>query len=210
MSKTKKRHYCKLGLPLRTVLRKWITLNERIARDWQYKDVPWWYNERAALSIFSGGIWNSGEFAFEEFSDEKRTVSARSRRFHRTYKGRVDLYFNIAGKEFIAEAKVCWPRCSRINGDNLKIIRKYLGEACADVRISKPRGQRRLGILFVVPRWKRELRHEIDRRIDSWVAKVSELDCDAAAWLFPAGTRKLRLRSTLYPGTAVLIKEVRR
>jgi hypothetical protein len=80
VTKTKKRHYCKLGLPLRTILRKWISLNERIAQDWRYKDVPWWYNERAALSIFSGGIWNSGEFAFEEFSDEKRKISARSRR----------------------------------------------------------------------------------------------------------------------------------
>lgn len=105
---------------------------------------------------------------------------------------------------------MCWPRCSRINGDSLKMIKRRLGEACADIRISKPYGQRRLGILFVVPRWKKELRHDIDSRIDAWVSNISGLDCDAAAWIFPAHTRKLRLGSTLYPGSAVLIKEVRR
>lgn len=210
MTKTKKGEYCKRGLPLLPVLCEWRKLNERIADEWHYWDVPWWYNERASFSVLAGAIWNSGEFAFEEFSDEKRRSSPRSLRSHKLYNGRVDLYFNIRGKDFIAEAKICWPRCGRLNFFRQNMIENSLADACRDIRKSKPYGQRRLGMLFVAPRWRSSLKHEIDHRIDVWISRIKEIDCDAMAWTFPAGARRFQEYGYIYPGVAVFIKEVKR
>lgn len=201
---------CKKGLPIRSVLTEWQKWNSRIASKWLNKDVPWWYNERASLSVFVGAIWNSGHFAFEEFSDEKRSISQRTRKFHKTYSGRVDLYFNVGKRDFIAEAKICWPRCSRLSASRQAIVEDHLAYACRDIRKSNPHGQRRLGILFVAPRWKTSLRQDIDQRIDAWVAKIVDIDCDAISWVFPAKTRTLKAYGYFYPGAAVLIREVRR
>lgn len=209
MAKTKQGFVCPKRFPLRRVLRKWRKLNERIADEWAYcSDVPWWYNERASLSVFAGAVWGTGEFAFEEFSDEKRKVSRRSQKFGRSYAGRVDLYFNLGGKDFIAEAKICWPRCGRLNPKRQTMVEDGLALACSDIRKSKPNGQRRVGILFVTPRWKTNLRHEIDSRIDAWIEKIKAIDCDAISWVFPASARTRKAYGYLTPGTAVLIREV--
>lgn len=211
MTKTKSGCWCRKGLQLRPILREWRKLNQRIARKWNYcGDVPWWYNERASLSVFAGAVWNAGHFAFEEFSDEKRRLSPRSSKFQKPYSGRVDIYFNIRRKDFIAEAKICWPRCGRLASERQKRIEDGLASACRDIRLSEPHGQCRLGILFVTPCWKTSLKREIDQRIDEWIAKVSAIDCDAISWIFPANTRTAHLGKYLFPGAAVLIKEVRR
>jgi hypothetical protein len=209
MFATKKGQRCARGLPLRRALNEWCKLNERIAKEWG-GDVPWWYNERASLSIFAGAISSSGDFAFEEFSNEKRKASPRTSKVHLSYKGRVDLYFNIQGKDFIAEAKMCWPRCGRLHPTRQKMIEKFLAHACQDIAISAPYGQRRLGMLFVAPRWKRNLKAEIDARVDAWISRISAIDCDAVSWIFPKAASAIHSYGYLYPGVAVLIKEVRR
>ena len=68
-------------------------------------DVPWWYNERASLSVFAGAIWRAGGHCFEEYSDEKRDFRRRSHRLGKGYPGRVDLYLSWRRFDFIAEAK---------------------------------------------------------------------------------------------------------
>ena len=61
---------------------------DKIADDWAHsRDVPWWYNERASLSVFARAVWASGEVAFEEFFEEKRTVSRRTHKFRGPYSG---------------------------------------------------------------------------------------------------------------------------
>ena len=89
---------------LRPVLQKWVALNRTLYQNWGKKDCPWWYNERAILSIFAGAIWRSGGLAFEEFSNLKRKKSRRRNRY-RKYAGRSDLYFQIKSKEYVVEVK---------------------------------------------------------------------------------------------------------
>ena len=209
MSTTKKGQRCAGGLPLRRALKEWCKLNERIVKEWG-GDVPWWYNERASLSVFAGAISRSGDFAFEEFSSEKRQASPRTSKSHLSYKGRVDLYFNIRRKSFIAEAKMCWPRCDRLHPKRQKKIEQSLDHACQDVAISAPYGQRRIGMLFVAPRWNRNPKTDIARRVDDWIDKISAIECDAVAWIFPKAATAVYSGGYLYPGVAVLIKEVRR
>ncbi len=209
MKPTFKGQRCSKGLPLRAVLSAWCGLNERIAKEWGI-DVPWWYNERASLSIFAGAISSTGHFAFEEFSNEKRKVSPKAAKGHLSYNGRVDLYFCVRRKDFMAEAKMCWPRCGRLHPTRQRRIEESLALACKDIAISAPHGQRRLGMVFVAPRWRRSLKREIDARIEAWISKIAGVKCDAVAWIFPKATRTTHSSDFLYPGVAVLIKEVKR
>ena len=200
---------CKPGFPLSHILQKWIRLNKSIAEAWSDDgDVPWWYNERAAISIFSGAVWKSGYQALEEFVDEKRKVAKKSGKFSRKYSGRVDLFLNIEGQDFIAEAKQCWSGASSEGADSLMRITKCLQRACSDIRKSRPHGQRRVALLFVVPYIRRSHIRSIDQRIQNWIKKVQSLECDASAWVFPACARRTKWEDYYCPGTAVFVKEV--
>ena len=91
----------------------------------------------------------------------------------------------------------------------IKMIERRLEDACRGIRASKPNGQRRLGMLFVAPRWKTDLRHDLDRRIDAWISAVRKIDCAAIAWVFPGKTRYSKSDGYFHPGVAVFLKEVK-
>ena len=213
MNKTIRGVYCKPGLPLKDILEKWILLNREIAKSWFPKDVPWWYNERAALSIFAGVVWKAGKrnYVLEEYSEEKRKLSNRGKIARRKYKGRVDFYFKTEACDFIAEAKICWPGISKGNMPDVgNQVSRGIEKACEDIKKSKPYGQRRLAFLFVCPKTKDK--KLLDERISSFVEKIkSNVECDAMAWIFPGFARTVRDRDNkkYYPGIVLLIKAVK-
>ncbi len=145
--------YCPRLKCLQPVLREWVRLNERIAHAWRrWPDVPWWYNERASLSVIAGAISLTGGIAFEEFSEKKRAIGQKSRRvMRRRYSGRIDIYMEINGNEFIGEAKFCWPSASTVWRNQTKYMTQFLDYAKRDVRKSHPDGQRRLAMVFASP-----------------------------------------------------------
>src|SRR5262249_37726814 len=55
-------------------------------------DRPYFYNERATLSVFAGGIWRSDpkNLVLEEHIAQKQGPAG-------TYKGRFDIWFEAAG-----------------------------------------------------------------------------------------------------------------
>jgi len=189
---------------LHDVLNAWILANLRTVRAWKTaKDVPWWYNERASLSLLAGAVWQSGGVAFEEYSEDKRGIDHRKL----TYRGRNDLYFKFRQREFICEAKQAWCGATRIRDRSSTRIEGRLDDACADIRKVSPRGQRRLGILFAVPYIARSERANIDTVIERWVDALARLDC-CCAWVFPKSTRQVFHKPYVYPGVAVLLREV--
>lgn len=205
MVHTIKGFHCKPALPLSHVLKKWIVLNIEIAQAWE-KDVPWWYNERAAISIFAGAVWRSGNLAFEEFVEEKRTASQDAKKS--IYRGRVDLYLNIDKQDFMAEAKQCGSGASSKNAQSATKISENLSKACSEIRKLRPHGQRRIALVFVVPIIQKSHKEDIDDRIKNWLNKIQQIDCDALAWVFPRYARNTEWRNRLYPGVALLVKEV--
>jgi len=57
---------------LKPVLKEWLALIEDPdAVHWPKDDAPWWYNERALLSLFAGAIWKCEGWALEEFTTGK-------------------------------------------------------------------------------------------------------------------------------------------
>ena len=80
---------------LKPVLSKWQEL--MTPAYWNYKnDAPWWYNERALLSLFAGAVWKcskSNGWAFEEFTSDKWRTMRRGNR--KKGKGRGDIMFGM-------------------------------------------------------------------------------------------------------------------
>jgi hypothetical protein len=190
---------------LTPVLKKWISLNKSVAKAWQNNDVPWWYGERACLSILAGAIWKSGGIAFEEYSFEKR----KKRRSKHRVNGRNDLYFMWKGAEFIVEAKYSSFGASKIQEEPNEGIQECLENAREDVRKCSAPGQRRLAVAFVRPYFPISQKNKISQNLEKWINNLKKVNYSCAAWVFPKDSRYFK--GNYYgPGIAILIKEVHR
>ena len=71
------------------------------------QDRPYFYDERATLSMLAGGIWRSNpdNLVLEEYCADRRGSLG-------TYKGRLDIWFKAKGKSCYGEAKQRWPSLS--------------------------------------------------------------------------------------------------
>ncbi len=186
---------------LKGVLRQWVATNIRFVREWNHNDdLPWWYNERASLSVLAGAVWQKGGLAFEEFMTDKR----KKRRS--TYSGRCDLYLKIRQHEFIAEAKQCWSVAAQITDKTTACIEQRLRDACMDIRKCPAYGQRKLGVLFAGI--AKSEKTGVDQYVEQWVAALKRVDYSCCAWVFPQRSRGASFNSVFYPGLALLIREV--
>ena len=133
---------------IKPILKEWIKANSEIAKLWQSgPDAPWWYGERASLSVFAGAIWRVGGYCFEEYSETKKGIKRDTKKHGDSYPGRVDLYFSLPHSEFVAEAKFVSTAFTRKNNGAAKKLQSALESALGDVRAS-PRGGRRSSVWF--------------------------------------------------------------
>ncbi len=191
------------------VLRRWIRTNIYFAEAWDGVDVPWWYNERASLSVFAGAIWQCGGIVFEEFSEEKLYASRRGAR-RKIYPGRCDIFFSVGSKEFVAEAKYGYSGGTPKNSNILPRIEDLLDDARKAASRLAPNGQIRLAIVFVAPHFAPRFKGDEVAMMRCWIERISEVSCTAKAWVFPEISRCFRSRGGYYyPGAAVFIREVK-
>lgn len=197
-------------LSLRAVLKEWVRLNRLLGRQWSKHagDLPWWYNERALLSLFAGAVWRTGGQAFEEFSELKRKEK-RKRLGH----GRVDLWFEAAGREFRAEAKAAEiPLSARARP--LEKMRALMLRAVKDAGCNPADGSksRRLALAFAVPYLSAATKaHELKELTDQFVAFArKEVDHDAIAWYFADRENLPAHGGWICPGIVVWVKLVKR
>jgi hypothetical protein len=191
---------------LKRVLKNWILLNGEIARTktWRAnKKVPWWYNERAAVGVLAGAVCRcrNGFYAFEEFIEQKHRTHDPSKK----YKGRVDLHINLQGKEFIAEAKICWPKAET---DGREMIAEHLKKAVHDAEECDLSGPKRLAIVFAALSVKKLNAGRTDELILEWLEKVKG-EGDVRAWTFPRSVRQTVEHKHFHPGIAVFIRRVK-
>jgi len=184
-------------------LESWIETTTRIARAWQPDDIPWWYNERALVSILAGAVWLAGGIAFEEFSTERRVPGKRTR-----YSGRQDLFIQIGKNGFHAEGKVVWSAASAPHAQPSVTIGKALNQACEEIRRTPTYGERRLGIVFARPHVRWKYQESIDSHIERWLEKARQVGYSCCAWVFPAETRTFGNDRHIFPGVATFIREV--
>jgi hypothetical protein len=110
-----------------------------------FQDRPYDCNERASLSLFAGGVWQSSanNLVLEEFCSSKGDT-----------KGRDDIWFAIDRTQYYAEAKQsgkCWHTAEKVKPNRIKsclnLVRKEYSAARANMRSVN----HTLGIVFMVP-----------------------------------------------------------
>jgi hypothetical protein len=191
------------------VLKRWIKANVLLANAWKSSnDVPWWYNERASLSVFAGAVFRTGGIAFEEYIEDKRRVNLRGK-LCKPYIGRTDIYYKLGSSEFIGEAKQCYSGATSMSSDPAISIEKRLKAACSEVRRTKPYGQRRVGILFAIPYIKKTYKGDLTDRIVRWIDEIKKVDCSCCSWVFPVTSRMICFDDDIFPGVGLFIKEVK-
>jgi hypothetical protein len=168
------------------------------------RDAPWWYNERASLSIFAGAVWScqNGQ-CLEEYATRKADVTGRGRR--RTKAGRGDLEFGVGSWEYVAEAKQAWPI---LGGKSVpEHVEECLRNARRDSSKTPDDELRRLGIAFVSPKLNVSKKDDLEGLLSDFVAYLDrDLNGAARAWAFPADRRHLSYNGYYYPGAVVLIR----
>jgi hypothetical protein len=172
---------------------------------WDYKnDAPWWYNERALLSLFAGAVWKCKGWAFEEFTTDKRRITKRGNL--KAGKGRGDIIFGIGKANFVAEAKQCWPIIGRKSDNSLGNIAKAMKIAQSETSRLPAHGKR-LGIVFVTPRLHETNIPYADEILQTFTKGLRKIKNTTLAWSFPAEKRTLNGKDGFrYPGIVLLIK----
>ena len=146
-------------------------------------DAPYWYNERANISILAGAAWRSGKLALEEFGHEKSDKKGQYRGDR--WMGRCDLWL----KEKKEEAS--------------------LSDAIKDANDSKQvRGARSVGVSFIPVYILIKYKDEIDAYIDQRIKEAKSVSADCIAWCFPEENRFLTGASGKYynPGIFMFAK----
>jgi hypothetical protein len=186
---------------LKPILEQWIETTLQCVDCWKPDDVPWWYGERASLSLFAGAIWKAGGLAFEEYASDKRLGNKVG-----PYRGRADLYFQFNRRGFVAEAKKAWSR-SRPGEFNPAVhINDQLTEACKDMTRCVIGDERKLGIVFTGVEISRKHERQTDALINHWIDSIADVEYSACAWTFPEITRSFPRKGSLWPGGAIFIR----
>lgn len=195
---------------LKPVLKKWCGLN-RVYINKTARDCPWWYNERASISILAAAAWESGYPALEEFSTEKRKTK---RNGHEP--GRCDLMIRVGSQDFQFEAKQVRARLgNKRKKDDIKIIwesiEDSLNQARRDAGRLDSKGVTRLGVLFVSPIIPVGQSLGLDDRLDNLIEllkkKKKRKELDGISWFFANDRESFEDEDRVYPGVLLLIKE---
>jgi hypothetical protein len=187
--------------PIRPLLRCWLDLNVRYARDWKWKDCPWWYNERTFVGLLAAAAWRTGGHSLEEYATRKQYRRGQ-------YAGRGDLYFRLKSGGYIAEAKHEWLRA----GSRAQMAPSRLSELLRNARSSVVDAEttrcKKLGLLFIVPTVPKRQRGDIRTLVERLIITLRDrVAYDAAAWVFPKEATSLHYRGHIYPGVALLVLE---
>ncbi|MBU1067951.1 hypothetical protein KJ975_00135 [Myxococcota bacterium] len=209
---------------IKRILEKWVEINERISNEWQIKnsegveenDCPWWYGERACVSILAGAIWQEDGYVLEEYIMKKDCEGEDNPGRH----GRCDLFFEIGNCDYRCEAKVYWTgdtlEAKKIDnyfdngnkfGAEVDVKKIKISESYADLLRSNDATLKYFAVVFLVPSVSNE---RLDKNwIKTYKNTIEEYSKDTMHYAYyfrsdaPIGNNNKR-----FPGIAILLKEV--
>jgi hypothetical protein len=184
---------------LQPVFRAWQRCIQRYVAFCAGHDAPYWYNERANVSVLAGAAWTLKRFAaLEEYSTIKGKGAERG-------PGRVDLWLSSDKHEWVFEAKFRWVRISH----RLRRAVKRDASVLADAQRVYDCDNKGV-IIFYVP-WVPRGTSVTSAQIESFISTfLKQQPLGLVAWSFPATVRGLKSRKDnhCYPGillTATLL-----
>ncbi|WP_122559173.1 hypothetical protein [Pseudomonas viridiflava] len=191
------------------------------------RDNPWWYNERASLSVLAGAAWTLKNWhALEEFSTLKR---------HRTLEpgvdsgslrhGRCDLYVQSPDTSFAIEAKQTVQSIGA-RSDGCTFSDRAMRKAWEDSGdLSSWEADRRFAVTFIIPSIpmsevlikeageEKVCARKVEQAIQDWLTDqpsflgISMKRTDFA-FVFPQlGNPHYSLSEKYYPGVVVVFEE---
>jgi hypothetical protein len=187
------RHMLNELKPLRPVLKAWVEAVLRYCRIQGFEDAPWYFNERANISLLAGAAWTLKNWAaLEEFSTKKRGRQEDQK----DRNGRCDLYLCSRNHHFAFEAKLAWQTIG--GADDRSGVHRELKRAWDDAgELDIEEGDSRIAATFVVPRLTKvnamlpvaEVRQIVEDWIESrpfdFKGRRMSPTPDALAYVFP-------------------------
>jgi len=185
------------------ILEEWMLAIERYTRIMDGGDAPYFYNERANVSVLAGAAWRAGWVALEEFQSKKGYRNKAKKN------GRTDLYFANEYDEELIEAKFQWI-CMGSNKTG-RIVDATLERAVIDAKKSRANDKDvkavAVGFFPVYKKYKRV--GDCDELIEQTVRDFSKQGFHAMAWCFPPQMRRyVADNGNLWPGIIMLAKSI--
>lgn len=180
---------------LRPVLECWFECIDRYNAVRGDNESPYWFDERANLSLLSAAAWMAEMVTLEQTPTKKQIEEGERN-------GRADLF--IASKEERAylQATQRWPRVNNLN------LTQALLDVVSDAKKISYASDLKLGCLFVAP--QKTQHSPTPEELQDMVDDLQKEHTCAVAWYFPYPYRKLHNEAGNYhPGIALLLKEAR-
>ena len=178
------------------IAESWAKCVQEYVTVWDGSDLPYWYNERANVSILAGGAWRSGFTAIEEYQVEKIACEQPAR-------GRNDIFITDAEFSISIEAKVAYPDISQ-----LELARKQMEFALSAAVVDAGNVQvtdLKAGAAFIAPHSKG--RPATQNEINDFVALVVESRVGLVAYCCPGLAQSLPSHDgKYYPLVALLLQ----
>ncbi len=186
------------------IMEEWMLAIERYTRIMNGEDAPYFYNERANVSVLAGAAWRSGWIALEEFQSKKGYRNKAKNN------GRADLYFANESFEELIEAKFKWI-C--LGSNNLShMVQSTMKLATDDAKKTRANNKdmKSIGVGFFPVYKKDTLIKNRDELIKETINDFLRQDYHAIGWCFPAEMRDhvTAQSSTLLPGIVMIAKNI--
>lgn len=182
------------------ILQHWIQCANQYINTWNQGDLPYWYNERANVSILAGAAWKAGWTAIQEHQAVKSANDKND-------SGRNDLYLANASLGVCAEAKIVY-----IDINSPEDFEGYVSRSMSAAKhgvetISGNDGDERLAISFVVGKVKQN--DDMGESINRFKRMATEFPTHAYAIFCLDAEKTLTAKDGYYyPGVAVYIERV--
>ena len=180
---------------LRPVLERWFDCIDRYTAVRGDNDTPYWFDEKANLSLLSAAAWMAEMVTLQQTPTRKQTEEGERN-------GRADLFIATSEERAYLQATQRWPRVNSLN------LTQALQDITSDAKRISYASDLKLGCLFVAP--QKAQQSATPEELQDMVDDLQKEHTCAVAWYFPYAYRKLRNEAGNYhPGIAVLFKEAR-
>ena len=179
----------------RQLLDGWIEATTKYCDAMEGREAPFFFNERANISMLAAACWLKGGIALEEYSAPKFAEERDSN-------GRCDLYVFLAGENIEIEAKSVKRRLP-VNAASLALhLRTKLDEAIEDAKKLPPQKSfRRAACAFYALRVEASRyasREQLEEKFAGELSRYKEglmalEQCSAVAWCVPRSIGRLRV-----------------
>ena len=179
----------------RPVLERWFDCIDRYNAVRGDNDTPYWFDEKANLSLLSAAAWMAEMVTLQQTPTRKQVEEGERN-------GRADLFIATSEERAYLQATQRWPRVNNLN------LTQALQDITSEAKRISYASDLKLGCLFVAP--QKAQQSATPEELQDMVDDLQKEHTCAVAWYFPYAYRKLRNETGNYhPGIAVLFKEAR-